>query len=84
MIKSLRLWACVVAFAGAQASLPVGWGGPLAVMAGTKSVTVYAQSEGEALRLAEKQNPGWTAVSATKTAPKDPNSRQWGVKMEQK
>ena len=51
------------------------------VAAGTQSVTVYAGSAGEALRLAEKQNSGWTAISATKIAPKDPKSRQWGVKM---
>jgi hypothetical protein len=82
MYKPLQMWVCVLAGFGAQMALPPSWGGPsVALAAGTQSVTVYAGSEGEALRLAEKQNSGWTAISATKIAPKDPKSRPWGVKM---
>ena len=85
MLRFLGSCVCAVALVGARGVLPSDCGGPHpALAAGTKTVTVSAGSEAEALKLAEKQNPGWTAISATKTAPKDPKSRQWGVKMEKK
>jgi hypothetical protein len=56
--------------------------GEESLLAGRKTVTVSAGSATEAVATAERQNPGWKAVSAEKVAPKDPNSRFWSVVME--
>ena len=51
------------------------------VAAGRKTVTVFASNETEAVATAERQNPQWKAVSAIRSAPKDPLSKGWIVTM---
>jgi hypothetical protein len=52
-------------------------------MPGTKSVTVQAQSEAEAIQKAEQANPDWVATRASKPSD-DKNSRMWQVSMQGK
>lgn len=84
MITCVRGLIIAVALAGATVITPVDITAADGGAPTKKSVTVQAKTEAEALKLAEKQNSGWKAVSAAKTAPNDPKSMQWGVKMEKK
>ena len=47
----------------------------------TKSVTVQASSESNAILKAEDNNPGWKSVSVEKLNPNDKNSKSYRVKL---
>ncbi len=87
------VWCVALGLAVCAITLPAGPSGsglvPRAAAGGggapaTKTVTVSASSEGEVTATAERQNPGWEAVSARRVAPNDRQSRFWEVRMRKK
>jgi hypothetical protein len=81
-----RTWLIVVVLAaivgGGEMLWPTSFTST-ALARGRKSVTVWAESESEAVSTAKRQNPGWNVIYARKDSPNEPKSRSWTVAMEQ-